>query len=225
MQTASIIEHPAARAAITGLLARSPRAAMAPRNCGRRYESGEEIFCEGDPAGAFYRVESGVVRTSKLLNDGRRQIDAFHLAGDIFGMERGWAHRFSAEAVGEATVVAIQRASLEDMAASEGALAQEVLASTMRLLERAQDHLVLLGRKTAMEKIATFLLDMAERSAAGDTVELPMSRSDIADHLGLTIETVCRTLTELQRREAIKLPARRRVIVLRNKALLRRMTM
>lgn len=202
----------------------SPASQPCSYQASRTFESGREIFAEGDPAISFYKIVSGVVRTSKLLNDGRRQIDAFHLAGDIFGMELGDEHRFSAEAVGETTVTVHRRYSFDAAASAEAPLAREVLASTMRMLERAQDHLVLLGRKTALEKVVTFLLDIIERSAAGDVIELPMSRLDIADHLGLTIETVCRTLTELERRKAIELPARRRVIILKNRALLRRMT-
>jgi CRP/FNR family nitrogen fixation transcriptional regulator len=92
----------------------------------------------------------------------------------------------------------------------------------MRSLERAQDHMLLLGRKSALEKIATFLLDLSER-LGDDQVDLPMSRTDIADHLGLTIETVSRTLTQLERQHVIELPAHRRSIQLSNKAALRRL--
>jgi CRP/FNR family nitrogen fixation transcriptional regulator len=159
------------------------------------------------------------VRTSKLLSDGRRQIDAFHLAGDIFGIEAGEEHRFSAEAVGDAAVVVYRRRALDNLASQDGAFAREIVAAMMRSLERAQEHMLLLGRKSALEKIASFLLDMAER--AGDlAIELPMSRTDIADHLGLTIETVSRSLTELDRKGLISLPAQRRTIKLRDKGAL-----
>lgn len=181
----------------------------------------EQIFAEGDRAAYFYKVMSGAIRTSKLLSDGRRQIDAFHLPGDIFGIESGEEHRFTAEALGTATVVIYRRCSLETLAASDGAFARQIVAAMMRSLERAQDHMLLLGRKSAMEKIATFLLDMAERIAEDDHVDLPMSRTDIADHLGLTIETVSRSLTQLERQGVIELPAHRRTIMLRNKAALR----
>jgi CRP/FNR family nitrogen fixation transcriptional regulator len=181
----------------------------------------EQIFTEGDRAAYFYKVVSGAVRTSKLLSDGRRQIDAFHLPGDIFGIESGDEHRFTAEALGPATVIMYRRCSLETLASSDGAFAHQIVAAMMRSLERAQDHMLLLGRKSAMEKIATFLLDMAERFAEDDHVDLPMSRTDIADHLGLTIETVSRSLTQLERQGVIELPAHRRTIMLRNKAALR----
>ncbi|WP_230530023.1 helix-turn-helix domain-containing protein [Microvirga roseola] len=181
----------------------------------------EQIFAEGDRAAYFYKVVSGAIRTSKLLSDGRRQIDAFHLPGDIFGIESGEEHRFTAEALGTATVVMYRRCSLETLAASDGAFARQIVAAMMRSLERAQHHMLLLGRKSAMEKIATFLLDMAQRIAGDDHVDLPMSRTDIADHLGLTVETVSRSLTQMERQGLIELPAYRRTIMLRNKAALR----
>ena len=159
----------------------------------------EAIFAEGDRAVYFYKVVSGALRTSKLLSDGRRQIDAFHLPGDIFGIESGDEHRFTAEALGSATVIAYRRCSLDALASGDAAFSRQIVAAMMRSLERAQDHMLLLGRKSAMEKIATFLLDMAERFAGIDHVDLPMSRTDIADHLGLTIETVSRSLTQLER--------------------------
>jgi CRP/FNR family nitrogen fixation transcriptional regulator len=188
----------------------------------RRLGKDEEVFGEGDRAAFFYKVVSGAVRTSKLLSDGRRQIDAFHLPGDIFGIESGDEHRFSAEAVGDAAVVVYRRCALDNVASQDGALAREIVAAMMRSLERAQEHMLLLGRKSALEKIATFLLDLAER-AGDDAIELPMSRTDIADHLGLTIETVSRSLTELNRNGVIALPAQRRSIRLRDKAALERL--
>src|SRR5205823_9235192 len=131
------------------------------------------------------------------------------------GIERGDDHRFSAEAVGDATVVAIRRCSLDKLALSDSLLARQVVATAFLSLERAQQHMILLGRKSAVEKVAAFLLDMAERVHV-DAIELPMSRSDIADYLGLTIETVSRTLTQFERDAVIELPAARRNIVLRN---------
>jgi CRP/FNR family nitrogen fixation transcriptional regulator len=188
----------------------------------KAYGKDEQIFAEGDRAGYFYKVVSGAVRTSKLLCDGRRQIDAFHLPGDIFGVEAGDEHRFSAEAVGDATVIAYRRCSLEALAVADGPISIQVVAALMRSLERAQNHMLLLGRKSALEKIATFLLDLSARMA-DDAIELPMSRTDIADHLGLTIETVSRSLTQLERRHIIEVPAHRRSIVLCDKPALERL--
>lgn len=206
------------------LLRNTPVARIASElGTARAVAKDEEIFAEGNRAAYFYKVVSGAVRTFKLLSDGRRQIDAFHLAGDIFGLESGDEHRFSAEALGEATIVAYRRCSLDVLASRDQAFANQVIASMMRSLERAQNHMLLLGRKHALEKIATFLLVLSERLTEDGHVDLPMSRIDIADHLGLTIETVSRSLTQLERRGIIELPAHRRSIVLRDKAALKRL--
>lgn len=189
----------------------------------RSFDKDGEIFAEGDATGCFYKVVSGAVRTSKLLSDGRRQIDAFHLPGDIFGIESGDEHRFGAEAVCDTTVVAYRRCSLDTLAAGDAGFARQVVSAIMRALQRAQAHMLLLGRKSAVEKIATFLLDLSERLAVAGSVDLPMSRADIADHLGLTIETVSRSLTQLERQGVIELPAHRRSILLRDTAALRRL--
>ncbi|WP_020186442.1 helix-turn-helix domain-containing protein [Methylopila sp. 73B] len=189
----------------------------------RAFAKDEEIFAEGEPATRFYKVVTGAVRTYKLLSDGRRQIDAFHLPGEIFGVEAGEEHRFTAEALGEATVVAYRAYGLDALAAGDSDLARQVVSAMLNALERAQDHMLLLGRKCALEKVATFLLGLSRRLPHPGAVDLPMARIDIADHLGLTIETVSRTLTELERRGVIELPAHRRSIVLRDKAALRRL--
>ena len=184
---------------------------------------GEEVFAEGEACEFFYRVVSGTIRTYKLLSDGRRQIDAFHLRGDMFGLEAGELHRFSAEAVDGATVVAFRRSRLDALTHESPAFGGEVMSSMIRNLERAQDHMLLLGRKTAQEKIASFLLDLADRLREDDHVELPMQRTDIADHLGLTIETVSRTLTQFARKGLITVPGSSRSIVLSDRAGLQRL--
>jgi CRP/FNR family transcriptional regulator, nitrogen fixation regulation protein len=176
----------------------------------RRYAKDEEIFGEGDRTAYYYKVVEGTVRTSKLLSDGRRQIGAFYLPGDLFGIEAGDEHRFSAEAVGEAKVVSYKRCGLEGLAANDNDFAVAIVEALMQALARAQDHMLLLGRKSAIEKIATFLLELSERLDE-DSFELSMSRTDIADHLGLTIETVSRSLTQLERKGYIALPSTRRV--------------
>ena len=183
---------------------------------------GEELFAEGDEADFFYQVVSGSIRSYKLLSDGRRQIDAFHLCDDIFGLEAGSEHRFSAEAVSDATVIAYRRSRLGALIQDDPAFRDKIMTATLRSLERAQDHMLLLGRKTAQEKLATFLLDMAQRLSKDDErFELPMQRSDIADHLGLTIETVSRTLTQFARSGLIRLLPAGRSIGLCNKMALR----
>ncbi len=194
-----------------------------PAGTVRNLVKGEELFAEGDAADFFYKVISGTVRTYKLLSDGRRQIDEFHLSGDIFGLEIGDEHRFSAEAVDDATIIAFCRRRFETLAHDDPALGDQIMSSMMRSLERAHNHMMLLGRKTAQEKIATFLLDMAWRISQEDRFDLPMQRSDIADHLGLTIETVSQTLTQFARDGLIKLAAANRSVVLCDKAALQRL--
>ena len=186
----------------------------------RAFTKDEEIFAEGDRTAFVYKVVSGAVRTCKLLNDGRRQIASFHLPGDFFGIETGEEHRFTAEALGNTTVIKYRRGSLDTLPTSGEALSRQIIAAMMRALERAQAHMLLLGRKSAVEKIAAFLLDLAERETDHGHIDLPMSRTDIADYLGLTIETVSRTLTQLERQGIIAMPAQRRSIVLRNTAAL-----
>jgi CRP-like cAMP-binding protein len=186
------------------------------------YGRNVEIYGENEPAEYLYRVISGTVRTYKVLNDGRRQIGAFYLPGDIFGLEIGGEHTFSAEAIIDAKVLVIRRASVIGLAAREPEVARHLWAMTAAELDRAHDHIMLLI-KTAQERVAGFLLEMAKRSAAGSEIELPMSRQDIADYLGLTIETVSRTLTQLEKDAAIAVPTSRR-IVLRNRAALSRLS-
>lgn len=180
-----------------------------------------EIYGENEPAEYLYKVISGTVRTYKVLNDGRRQIGAFYLPGDVFGLEIGDEHSFSAEAIVDSKVLVIKRSSVVALAARDTEAARQLWAMTAAELQRAQDHIMLLI-KTAQERVAGFLLEMAKRSAASSEVELPMSRQDIADYLGLTIETVSRTLTQLEKGAAIAVPTSRR-IVLRNRAALSRL--
>jgi CRP/FNR family nitrogen fixation transcriptional regulator len=180
-----------------------------------------EIYGENEPAEYLYKVLSGTVRTYKVLNDGRRQIGFFYLPGDVFGLEVGDAHSFSAEAICECKVLVIKRSTVIAMAASQTDIARQLWEMTATELRRVQGHVMLLI-KTAQERVAGFLLEMAARNPGCTEVELPMSRQDIADYLGLTIETVSRTLTQLENSAAIAVPTSRR-IVLRNRAALTRM--
>jgi CRP-like cAMP-binding protein len=174
-----------------------------------------EIYGENEPADYLYKVVSGTVRTYKVLADGRRQIGAFYLSGDIFGLEVGDEHTFSAEAIAESKVLVIKRSALMALAGRDNDVARELWTMTARELKRVQDHILLLI-KTAQERVAGFLLEMTDRVSGGNAVELPMSRQDIADYLGLTIETVSRTLTQLESTAMIDVPTARR-IVLRNR--------
>ena len=180
-----------------------------------------EIYGENEPAEYLYKVISGTVRTYKVLNDGRRQIGAFYLPGDVFGLEIGDVHTFSAEAIADCKVLVIKRSSVMGLASRDSSVARELWSMTAGELQRVQDHILLLI-KTAQERVAGFLLEMAGRSPKSDEISLPMSRQDIADYLGLTIETVSRTLTQLENSAAIAVPTSRR-IVLRNRGALNRM--
>ena len=180
-----------------------------------------EIYGENEPAEYLYKVVSGAVRTYKVLNDGRRQIGAFYLPGDIFGLEVCDEHTFSAEAIADCKVLVMKRSALIALATRDNAVAQQLWTMTATELQRAHNHIMLLI-KTAQERVAGFLLEMAARSGASNEIELPMSRQDIADYLGLTIETVSRTLTQLEISAVIAVPTSRR-IVLRNRAALSRL--
>jgi CRP/FNR family nitrogen fixation transcriptional regulator len=165
-----------------------------------RAERDEEIFSQGEAAGSCYLVVSGCVRTVRLLEDGRRQIGEFLLAGDLFGWEALDEHDFAAEVVTPVTLRRYPRGSLEALADRDRDCARWLRELSARRLLAGRDHMLLLGRKTASERIASFLLQMARRMASGGRalIELPMGRADMADYLGLTIETVCRGLTQLR---------------------------
>ena len=172
-----------------------------------------EIFAEGEAAGYVYKIVSGVVRVSKLLPDGRRQISAFHLPGDMFGFEVDDMHHVSAEAIGPVKVIAYKWQSLLSTTSSSG-FVHELLNRTMIGLRQTQDHLLLLGRKNALERLAAFLIEMARRTGSDRSLHLAMPRHDIADYLGLTLETVSRMFSELKDAGIIKLESARQVSVL-----------
>jgi CRP/FNR family nitrogen fixation transcriptional regulator len=185
------------------------------------YPRNFEIFGENEPADYLYKVVSGSVRTSKILSDGRRQIGGFYLPGDIFGLEFADTHALSAEAVSDAKVLVVKRSTLNALAGRDASIAAQLFALTGRELRRAQERIVLLV-KSAQERVAGFLLEMSERLAFANAIELPMSRQDIADYLGLTIETVSRTLTSLESAAAIEVTTARHIL-LRNRGALTRM--
>ena len=187
-----------------------------------KFSRNVEIYGAGEPAEYLYQVVGGAIRTSRFLIDGRRQIGGFYLPGDIFGLDAGDDHAYSAEAVVDSKVAVIKRSAVIGLAARDGEVARQLWALTWRELARAQDHMLLLV-KSAHERVAGFLLEMASRRPERDEIELPMSRQDIADYLGLTIETVSRTLTNLETEAAIALPSSRR-IVMRNRTALGQMS-
>src|SRR6476660_4128172 len=169
-----------------------------------KYRKGAEIFGEQEPAEYIYQVIEGAVRTHKLLADCRRHIGAFHLPGDIFGLVNGDFHRFTAEAIGNTTVRLIKRQSLEREANNDPAMVRSLLKMTTSSLQHVENHLLLLGRQTAQERVGAFLVEMNGRQASADVIKLPMSRRDIADYLGLTTETVSRAFSKFQRKGYLK---------------------
>jgi len=180
---------------------------------GRSYRRNAEIFGEGKPAEYLYYVATGSVRTFKIFSDGRRQINGFYLLGDVFGLEFGETYSCSAEAITDTKLRVIRRSTLAVRADRDPQIAGDLLALTARELKRAQERALLLA-KTAHERVASFLVEMAERRAGGNAIDLPMSRQDIADYLGMTVETVSRTLVSLEKNSTIKVWIRR--IVLRD---------
>lgn len=186
------------------------------------YKKDEEIYGEDEPAEYVYQVISGAVRSYKLLSDGLRQIGAFHLPGDVFGLEFGSSHRLAAEAIIDTNVRLVKRRSLEQAASVDVAVARKLWTMTAGDLRHAEDHMLLLGRKTAMERVATFLLEMDRRLAVAGMMALPMCRRDIGDYLGLTLETVSRALSQLHSQGVLGFSGARQ-IVLRNRQRLRSM--
>ena len=177
------------------------------------FDRDSEIFAEDEAADYIYRVVTGAVRLTKLLSDGRRQIGAFYLPGDLFGLDAEETHSFAAEAVGACRILVVKRSAMLTHAARDGDMLRQLWTQTVGHLQRAQGHMLLLGRRNAQEKLAAFLTEMAERLHTSGSVELPMSRQDIADYLGLTIETVSRTLTQLEREGVISIPVSRRIVL------------
>jgi CRP/FNR family transcriptional regulator, nitrogen fixation regulation protein len=186
-----------------------------------RFARNEEVYGEDEPAEFLYQVVTGSVRTYRMLDDGRRQIVAFYLPGDVFGVEAGDVHLASAEAISESRVLVVKRASAMARAELERDLSRQLWTLAVDELQRVQQHSLALIR-SAEERVAGFLLEMADRCNSGAEIELPMSRQDIADYLGLTIETVSRTFTQFASSGVIALQTSRR-IQLRNRAALSRL--
>ena len=196
LTTAHACRHPAPTAGLrsTGLV--------------RHFVQDREIYREGGDSGVFFTVVSGMVRTCKSRNDGRRQIDAFHVPGDVFGFEAGLEQSLSAEAVSDCTVTSHR---WHGLAATYDGVPHYLFSHAMRGLARAQEHALLLGRQSAVEKVAAFLLDQAGQSPDPQVINLEMIRQDIADYLGLTHETISRTLSRLERALLIRLTTARQI--------------
>jgi CRP/FNR family transcriptional regulator len=175
----------------------------------QRVRPGQTLFAEGDDAGAVFELAQGIVKLYKLLPDGRRQITGFATTGSLIGFTGGDIYQYSAEAVTDVVASRYSSVQFNRLLDEAPGFARRVLAIRQNDFVSAQDQMVLLGRKTAAERIATFLLHLSALTGNGmrtSGFHIPMSRSDIADYLGLTIETVSRTLTKLKRDRIISLP-------------------
>jgi CRP/FNR family nitrogen fixation transcriptional regulator len=175
------------------------------------YSVDEPIYGDGDAASHVYVIVSGTVRTCKFLMDGRRQVEAFHGPHDVFGIEAGARHLFSAEAVSDCLIAQYHRHKLASVAGQDVKLSELLFAVAARSMMRAQEHALLLGCKSALDRVGTFLISWAARSPDDRVAELTMTRQDIADYLGLTIETVSRTLSVLEQRQLIEMQSPRRI--------------
>ena len=188
-----------------------------------RAESQQTIFYEGDPAQYVFNVTDGTVKLYKLLADGRRQVTGFLFRGDFLGLALNTSYAYSAEAIVPTRLCRFPRHDLEHLLERFPRLERRMLAMAGNELSAAQDQMLLLGRKTAMERVASFLNNIKNRSArrgeASEPIVLPMTRNEIADFLGLTTETVSRTITELRKAKVIQLGSPSTIGVLRLDAL------
>ena len=175
------------------------------------FSRNDEIYAEGDASDCWYKVVSGTVRICKLLADGRRHIAEFCFSGDCFGVDGINERPYSAEAVDNAVVMRYRRSTTEQLIDHNPALARLRRNTMLRDLANAHGRTLLLGRMTAPERVAAFLLEMFEERDRTKILDLPMSRHDIADYLGLTVETVCRVLSSFKREGVIAIPNPHRI--------------
>ena len=196
------------------------RAVLSVRRGPIRYRRNSTIVCEGDPADYVFMVVDGIVRRCKTFQNGARAVVAFHTLGELFGWTDELEHMLSIEAATDALVLFFKRSILLSVAAREQKVSDFLLASTTGELRRIQEHSLLINR-SAKCRVASFLLDLSARIDETSDVDLAMSHQDIADHLGLSIETVSRTITGLERACLIE-RASARAIVLKNRAALAR---
>ena len=175
----------------------------------QHYRRGEVIFAEGEPADRVYKIMTGTVRLCRYSPGGRRHITDFVLAGDLIGFLECADQPMTAEAVEDVTLISYPRSCVDRLAASSPEIRARVLCHLSTNLLEAQQHLFVLGCQSAKERLASFLTRLADRIglAPGEPLDLPMGRQDIADHLGLTIETVCRAISALKSEGTLSVPS------------------
>lgn len=186
-----------------------------------RYARGETIYHQQEQVDCWYQLISGAARKSVVTPDGRRHIVSFLLPGDLFGFGAQLIHRFSVEAISADTVVArYPREPAQTLAESDAEVSRQVREAAFESIARLQMRVLLLTRRTALEKLGAFLLEMADRSAGpGDAIDLSMSRYDIADYLAIAVETLSRAFTMLRSGGAIAFCATRRIRIIDRNAL------
>lgn len=167
-----------------------------------------EIYAQGEAPGTLYRIEFGAVRIYRLLADGRRQVVAFHIAGETFGFEGGRGRSFFAECIVSTglTTVDVDR---------DGRYSIDLMELALKEMVRAQEHLLVVGKQCALEKLAVFLVDLADRQGDMECIDLPMTRADIGDYLGMTLETVSRNFSKLRLQGVLRLPSSRSIEILK----------
>ncbi|WEK02860.1 MAG: Crp/Fnr family transcriptional regulator [Candidatus Devosia phytovorans] len=181
-----------------------------------RYEAGEELMADAEPITAYGNVLRGVIKLTKVLEDGRQQVVGLQFAPDLLGRMFATESRVTAEAASDVEVCLVPKAALEALVRSNPELEHRVALQALRDLDEARDWMVTLGRKTAAEKVASFLYLIASHidpAGAVTTFDLPLSRADIADFLGLTIETVSRQISRLKADGVIEIEHYRHVVV------------
>jgi CRP/FNR family transcriptional regulator len=194
--------------AVCGILESAPLRAFKETGITVRYDAGETVVFESDAAASVFSLTEGLLRLSKLLPDGRRQIAGFLFPGDFLGITMEEEHAFTAEAVAPSTMCRFPRARFDEFVSKHPSLESRLYAVAAHELAAARQQLVLLGRKTATERVASFLLMLAGRCPHQKELALPMSRTDIADYLGLRIETVSREISGLKADRIIRLTGR-----------------
>lgn len=189
----------------------------------RIIQANEPLFCEGDESLVVYEIVEGVVRSSKILCDGRRQVISFGYPGDIIGISHDCRYHNDCEAISKVIVRPIRKNVCSPTATTDPQFCQRMLSYAAAEINSMQEHFMMLGRKSARERVASFLVTLmhrvGNRGDGGIAFDLPMSRSDIADFLGLTIETISRSLTQLRKDGVIDLPNAHHVIVRRTSTL------
>lgn len=183
--------------------------------CSVRFSRNEIIYSKGDEARHSFKVVEGAVRLSHIFADGRRQIVNFFLPGETFGIELDSEYTATAEAVGDVVALKCPRLCISHMTEGDPDISQKRLAMFSKSLAAAERHVAMLGHQSAKERVAAFFLalELQQPGSENHTLDLPLSRQDIADYLGLTIETTCRALSELKRLSIIATPSRRRIVI------------